>query len=178
MEKKNFSGFTLVEILLVFAVGGLIFAMAFIALPGLMSNRRDSERRDDVLLLINRLKNFQANSNRGSLPEMTGATLIANGSGDTEWDKFYNDYMGDSFLDPDGTPYSLLIVKCGASKLGEECGGTASVINSQNFAENGYKMYVVVQAKCDATKAVKSANSRNVAVLYKLERADVFCSNS
>ncbi len=201
MTKRNYTGFTMIEILLVFAIGGMIFAMVFLALPGLMANRRDSERRDDVMLLINRLKNFQANNNRGALPSVPSVDIMFDGDGNIiesgnggagEWIEFYKDYMGDNFLDPDGQKYKLEVLKCnvdeniGGTGVGSAClydksdttTGVSDIISTDGFAANDYTMHVVIQAKCDGTNAVKSNNNRNVAVVYRLEQADVFCSNS
>ena len=59
MEEKNFDGFTMIEAVLTLAIGGLIFSLVFLALPSVLANARDGERRDDLLLTVNKLKNFQ-----------------------------------------------------------------------------------------------------------------------
>ena len=50
------SGFTIIEVVLVLAVAGLIFAMAFIAVPSLQRSQRDNDRRDDMLKLVTEVK--------------------------------------------------------------------------------------------------------------------------
>ena len=41
-------GFTLIEVVLVLAIGGLIFLLAFIAFQQVSTNRRDTQRRNDA----------------------------------------------------------------------------------------------------------------------------------
>ena len=60
-------GFTIAEVALVIAIGGLIFLMAMLALPGLRASQRDAERREDVMFLVGKIKDYQSN-NRGALP--------------------------------------------------------------------------------------------------------------
>ena len=40
-KKDNKKGFTIIEVVLVLAIAGLIFAMVFIALPALQRSQRD-----------------------------------------------------------------------------------------------------------------------------------------
>ncbi|MBP9738093.1 prepilin-type N-terminal cleavage/methylation domain-containing protein, partial [Candidatus Saccharibacteria bacterium] len=42
--KNNKKGFTLIEVVLVLAIGGLIFLLAFIAFQQVSANRRDTQR--------------------------------------------------------------------------------------------------------------------------------------
>lgn len=49
MQKQhNQKGFTLIEVVLVLAIGGLIFLLAFLAFQQVSRNRRDTQRRSDV----------------------------------------------------------------------------------------------------------------------------------
>ena len=60
--KQKVNGFTMVEIVLVIAIAGGIFAGVVIALQGVWADARDSERRDDLLTFIRMLKNYQTNN--------------------------------------------------------------------------------------------------------------------
>ena len=53
----------------------------------------------------------------------------------------------------------------------------ASAVNDAEFP-NDYKIYVVVGAKCNGEKAYGAANTRKVAVMYKLEGGGVYCGES
>ena len=50
-------GFTLIEVVLVLAIGGLIFLLAFIAFQQVSTNRRDTQRRNDAGRVIAELQN-------------------------------------------------------------------------------------------------------------------------
>lgn len=67
------TGFTIIEVALVLAIAGIIFAATFIALPGLWTSQRDSARREDMMSFVTDLKNFQTNNNRGDLPGSTSS---------------------------------------------------------------------------------------------------------
>lgn len=140
-------GFTIIEVVLVLAIGGLIMLMVFLALPALQRNQRDSQRTNDVNRLISALQSYQS-SNRGAIPNSgstgSGAESVivrghitkqasnpqyTNGS----WAHFYDNYIlvgsagqTDAFTDPDGDPYGLIIQPCTPSggttlKQGEAC---------------------------------------------------------
>ena len=113
LRKKT--GFTIIEVALVLAIAGLIFLMVFVALPQLQRQQRDSRRRDDILSFLETVKKYQTN-NRGALPDGTG-NAIAGGSGtSSEWQDFYNNYLGDSFADPNGTKYTLEVTECDSTR--------------------------------------------------------------
>ncbi len=78
MDRKQ--GFTLIEVALVLAIAGIIFAATFIALPGLWASERDSARRENLMTFVTNLKNFQTNNNRGDLPGSASSTANASAS--------------------------------------------------------------------------------------------------
>lgn len=181
--KKNDNGFTLIEVVLVLAIAGAIFAAVFIALRGVWADERDSERRDDILTFIRQLKNYQSNNSRGALPTGT-LPLVVSGDDisadraaqykkykdDTSWEVFYRDYFKDSFTDPDGVLYNLNIRECGKDvKLEQSCGLSAT---------GNYTLDIVLGAVCYGEDTVRSANSRNVAVMYDLEAGGIYCENT
>ena len=188
MKQNELEGFTLIEAALAVAIGGLIFSMVFLVLPSAMANARDGERRDDVLLAANKLKNFQANNNRGALPsdKITASGLYINGSSITfgptsgvTWADFYKSFFDDGFADPRGVRYNWQIVNCGATGTGKNCTDSklASFMN-KTFEENNFTLYFVLGATCNGENAVSTANTRTVSILYKLERAGTYCVNT
>ncbi len=64
--KAQSAGFTLIEIVLVLAIGGLIFLLAFLAFRQASTTRRDSQRRSDVNKIVAELENLRATG--ASLP--------------------------------------------------------------------------------------------------------------
>ena len=68
--QKLSKGFTIIEVVLVLAIGGLIFLMVFVALPALQAGQRDSARKNDVSIVSTAVTNFISN-NRGNFPSVT-----------------------------------------------------------------------------------------------------------
>ena len=181
MKRGDKKGFTIIEVSLVLAIAGLIFLMIFIALPALRRTQRDSTRRDDMMSFLKEVKSFQTN-NRGMLPTGTGTYNwpIDGNAQPTTWAGFFRDYMGEKFVDPDGTHYNLIVTSCGA-KLDDDCSTTDTNkffadLSSQPFGN--YNIIVVTQATCSGDKAVGVANPRRIAVLYRLEGAGAYCGST
>ena len=61
-NKNNFKGFTIIEVVLVLAIAGLIFLMVFLALPALQRSQRDTQRKQDVAMVVTTLHNWKANN--------------------------------------------------------------------------------------------------------------------
>lgn len=181
--KKFAKGFTVIEVTLVLAIAGLIFLMMFVALPGLRVSQRDSQRRDDIAMFLESVKKYQTN-NRGALPgagdNTSGPITVtwsqANNSAvqESTWRGFYRDYLKEKFVDPDGDNYALRIVQCPGT--GSDCGANANL--AETSFPNGYTILVVKQASCSGEKSVPTKNPRKIAVLYKLEGAGIYCSNT
>ena len=178
-DTMNKQGFTIIEVALVLAIAGLIFLMMMIALPALQRQQRDTARKEDIESLIANIKKYQEN-NRGALP-----TNDTNTS--TNWNHFVSVYMKDGFEDPSsGKVYNLEIYNCSNSGATDSnCTGEAKTaldnVITKSFADNDFKMYVIVGAKCagDESKgAVKTSNPRKYSVLYKLEGGGLFCADA
>lgn len=205
--KQKVNGFTIVEVALVLAVAGMIFAITFAVLPGLWASERDTARRDDMMNFITQLKKFQTSSNRGALPKPNdenatefqgGKSYSVLGSDAAEarsnkdknnsntWKGFYRDFFNDDFRDPNGNYYNLEVMfctttqgddnKCSNSLLGSEASGSLGKIGTNESRIND-TIYVVIGATCDGDTAIKSANPRRVAALYRLEHAGQYCYN-
>ncbi|MBQ9180544.1 hypothetical protein IJ135_00385, partial [Candidatus Saccharibacteria bacterium] len=101
---------------------------------------------------------------------------------DNSWAGFYKNFMGDDFTDPTGQKYNLYVTNCiktTSVKPGEACNNNnLSTLNPDNNYDLDYTIYVAIGATCDSNQAVRSLNMRNVAIIYKLERAGLYCYNS
>ena len=65
-QNSTKKGFTIIEVVLVLAVAGLIFLMIFLALPALQRSQRDTERKQDIAMLVTALQNWKtANREKG-----------------------------------------------------------------------------------------------------------------
>jgi len=56
-QLNNKKGFTLIEVVLVLAIGGLIFLLAFVAFQQVSRNRRDTQRRADAGRFLAEIQN-------------------------------------------------------------------------------------------------------------------------
>ena len=186
--KKDRQGFTIIEVVLVLAIAGLIFLMIFIALPALQRSQRDTQRRNDISLLLTKIMNYQTN-NRGALPTGTPREVIwefASGQAENTWYGFSAGYLDDNFRDPkSGDTYILSVALCGAGASGSTC-NNKEYSSSKGFSENDIKnlktesrtILINVGATCNGEKAVRSNNPRKVAAQYFLEGAGVYCANT
>lgn len=193
-------GFTIIEVVLVLAIAGLIFAMTFMALPALWASERDTERREDVLTFIRNLKSYQTNSSRGALPGLTsqeetkarsgtqavgvtGAGIKNTNADEATWAGFYRDYFNAEYEDPDGAPYNWSVMYCVPSNEQKNTPGAPcenadlNYMYNNSFKVNDYTLRIVLSATCDGDHPVLSANERRVAALYHLEGSGVYCEN-
>lgn len=141
-SSSNGGGFTLIEVVLVLAIGGLIFLLAFLAFGQATQNRRDTQRRSDAARVITELENASGDSNGkplGSSPAQGDLdSFVANylkGSG-TSPSKFtsnnitYSVYYGATL--PTGTVTSstaILTVKQSAKCDGNTITSTSNSVN-------------------------------------------------
>ena len=184
-------GFTIIEVVLVLAVAGLIFAMAFIAVPALQRSQRDNTRRDDMTKFVTEVKRYQT-SNRGNLPGAGNSSSSVIGVEWDEnwknqkpaantWDGFYASYLGERFRDPSGNNYKLKIMDCKANRADSPCDSSVNTaintLQSSSFGSGDYSytMLVVTRGKCNGTSVVGSSSPRNLAVVYRLEGSGVYC---
>lgn len=105
-KKLNKKGFTLIEVVLVLAIGGLIFLLAFIAFQQVSRNRRDTQRRADASRIVAELANYKADKNN-NLPSSSTNTGTAGCSGTPTagtFEDFVKSYMckDGKFSGPDG----------------------------------------------------------------------------
>lgn len=104
---KDNTGFTLIEVVLVLAIGGLIFLLAFLAFRQTSINRRDTQRRSDVRRLLAEAESF-AGDNSHQFP-CTDATNWSCHSTSTSWTNFLTAHLNDKFKDPSsGSNYTFL----------------------------------------------------------------------
>jgi len=196
MKRKN--GFTMVEVALVLTIAGLIFLMAFFALPNLWASQRDTDRKSKITEFVTAIKTYQTNNNRGALPTLSGTGPetftwddVRNApSGANTWKSVIKDYVSVDFEDASGNRYDFYVVKClddhgGELSAGQTCkyrGGDFGAINDpENVNLSGfmnYTMYIAVGATCDGDSAIKTNSSRTIAVVQVLERGGRHCYNT
>lgn len=195
-------GFTIIEVSLVLAIAGFILIMAFIALPALQRQTRDSQRKEDTVTFLQALKKYQQN-NRGQLPSVqlfddgdtqdsisrytyNGVSTLwedIEGKGVNElqnlpWAKFYIQYLGNNFTNPDGEKYTFLLLD--ASKINRpnffydysKISGTSAI-----DADRDADLFIYIGAHCDGNNEPQpTSNSRNVAIVTLLE-SGTYCAD-
>lgn len=204
--KSKTQGFSFIEVVLVLGIAGLIFMMSFIALPSLWASQRDADRRAMVMEFISSLKNYQTNNSRGASPivvttdggnefNLTDAKKQEySPSNESSWKAFVKNYVSANFGGPDKDSLKFRIYNNGSTASGctnttnaSLTPGTPCTNNPQAAGANGGSeptsgvnniLYVFESAVCDGNQAVKSANSRDVAAIYILERSGRYCYNT
>jgi prepilin-type N-terminal cleavage/methylation domain-containing protein len=207
-------GFTIIEVVLVLAIAGLIFLMVFIALPALQRSQRDTQRRDDIARANTALTQFMTN-NRNRVPQFEDGSPSATTTESQLWGDcpltgetatnssgFCAQYLtigGDSFEDPDGSPYQFKLKEddAGTGEGGDDTEITKSTNEGEpyllstlaastpvygpvsgTFEDNEHTIWVTYNAKCDGESTVASTGDRKVALQYKLEGGGVVCVNN
>lgn len=70
------SGFTIIEMLIVLAVGSLILMIIFLAIPALQRNSRNNQRNQDVQTILSAVSQWQLNHS-GNIPADIAPALQA-----------------------------------------------------------------------------------------------------
>ena len=103
MKKLNKKGFTLIEVVLVLAIGGLIFLLAFIAFQQVSTNRRDTVRRSDAGRVLAELQNYFTDSRKYPAAFSGGYWSDVPSGAPSDFEKFSISYLGGSnFKSPRG----------------------------------------------------------------------------
>ena len=145
MKKQNINpkGFTIIEVILVLAIGSLIILMALVALPSLQAAQRDTQRKNDYATLESAITSYTSN-NRGKLPpdcqdQINSTTGEPNRDTDAHC-KFIATYIKDSWADPQKGYYEVKV--------------TATLPSQPQGGANSGKVYIVKSAKCNGETAV------------------------
>lgn len=194
MNNDTMSGFTIIEVVLVLAIGGLIFMMVFLAFPQLQRAQRDSQRERDMASLAQAVLNYQGNNN-GKLPGMdakgalsTAAVLDATvdlsidvldnqcttansrntGAAACLVRRYLNavDATENTWVDPDGWAYGLTI-----DNLANV--GDPFEVTPQHYEDK--MAFLLYGAVCDGEMATGSNNPRDFVIMYKLEGNGSLC---
>ncbi len=182
---KNKKGFTIIEVVLVLAIGGLIFLMVFVALPSLQRSQRNTQRREDIDRMYAAIIEYQKH-NSGNLPfnknkfdtnfatRYIDSSCVYGGRGNDSVAGYgsivYLD-CGEAFTDPDGSAYSIGIAHGGNQNqfLGDE----------QKWGRN-HVIYVASKTKCGAKEdSIQAATgSRDFVVAMTLEGGQIYCKDN
>lgn len=152
LQSKKEQGFTIIEVLIVLAVGGLIIAIVLLAVPALQRNQRNSARGTDAGRIATAAANY-ASDNNGKLPTAADATVAQ------------------AILDDAGSlgQYTLAgSAASGASKFNVQP-ATAQITTAPTTAD---QVTVVLGSKCNGKGVTAAANARQMALVYTTESAN------
>ena len=193
-EKPSKQGFTIIEVVLVLAITGLIFMMVFIGLPSLQRSQRNTQRRNDAGRITSALIEYQKH-NHGRMP-FTGTRTVNSVKYDTNFITRYVDSgckysrsehttgnavfyyytdCGESFIDPNGSIYNLVISSYVIEKHSEEL-----TINPTPYFKKGTTMFIIPGTKCGSGewKHHPTGNPNDFALMMELESAGTSSNNS
>ena len=185
LHKTN-SGFTIIEVVLVLAVGGLVFLAVFLALPGIQVAQRDNQRKSDVGTVVAAVKSYITDHDN-QVPPDSGVTevgsLDVNGDGiidDDERQQIWQDGNHSNEL----APYVIDI-------LNNRVTTSVSVYDATRVSglnvmvgdtDRDGLITVFLGAKCPVdfprpnVMAMRlTGNKQNIAVFRHLEAGHIFC---
>jgi prepilin-type N-terminal cleavage/methylation domain-containing protein len=152
---KKSSGFTIIEVLMVLAIGGLIIMLAFLALPQLERNGRNNQRKQDVGIILEAISHYELNHS-GGFPNC-GHDALSSCDAATQPLEFLKSKL--SFY----TDTGQIVITAQAPN--------ASATNNPNTDTE--KVYVFNYQKCDPNTAGKAttqgAGFNDVVALYAIE---------
>ena len=152
--KKSDQGFTIIEVMIVLAIAGLILLIVFLAVPALQRNSRNTQRKNDVSVLLSAVSEYETNNN-GSLPNTcSGTTPVQIGpaaTGSQAKVGYYN--LGCAVAAPTNGHVEVLAAFAATAAL--------------NTAAKDY-VIIVPSAVCNAGGAI-AGSARSVVAVYEIE---------
>lgn len=97
-RKRSKKGFTIIEVVLVLAIAGLIFAAIFIIFPSLQRAQRDAQRKSNLALIVSQLNSWEQ-THRYTLSDAYSNFKQDQRKG-RDFCTFFNDYIKDDIVDP------------------------------------------------------------------------------
>lgn len=157
-NNKKSTGFTIVETMIAFATAGLILLIVFMMLPTLQRNSRNSQRKNDVAVILQAISRFEI-SNSGDLPvSLTAANFHLKQKNLTIYDiSSPTPDVTLSFVDTYTAATALLTINANSSKV---------IINNRQLCD----------ASSPGHSTVKGASYHSVVALFGLETANTAVS--
>lgn len=154
------SGFTIIEIVLVLAIAGLVFAMAIVAFPALQRNQRDTQRRNDYAMLYSQI-----------LTKYNGSSIALK---QTVLDEIQ---FGDDRKDPRGNDYDLKYINIGAGDGSTPFDETVAKNSMSDVMSGGVTVYYVPRSSCNENNVPvrTSSTPMNSFSIYGSMESGVYC---
>jgi len=155
-NNKSDKGFTIIEVVVVLAIAGLIFAIVFWALPNLQKSNRDTTRRNVAAQLMASLETYASN-HAGNYPVDYA-----------DFDTFMVDFYDNDVKDADGTSF-----------LGNaaDVDYYATVPATLPAAVTDLpQLSYWTNAKCRDGIIESASGARSVAITIAIEQGNYFCA--
>ena len=132
-RNQSSKGFTIIEVMIVMAIAGLLMMLVFMAIPTLLRNGRNDQRKQGATSILQALSHYELN-NSGTMPAPCNAGSCFGATSFTANDKliFY-----------DGTSSTDVIV-CVGSYSGVGCSPATAVTDTE-------KVYIYNYQRCSPT---------------------------
>jgi prepilin-type N-terminal cleavage/methylation domain-containing protein len=179
LSKKDQSGFTIIEVMIVMALAGLILAAVIVAVPQLQRNQRNTARKDIVSRIKAEIDSYSGNNN-GNIPAASSTAVGTNFGSPSVTPSFFARYLGCTapggaatctvnINDPQsGTPVgatgggvSMTTTYAGVPGL-----AAGSLPGSINYASS---------TVCNGEVSVAVATVRNYSLQIQLEGGAIYC---
>ena len=175
---RTSNGFTLIEVVLVLAIGGLIFLLAFLAFQQVSANRRDTQRRSDARRMIAMIEEFSTNSPSRTYPCSERTFPLEEGFSNRATATTYFSYCNGvrSMLENDDSFNVPSAQHSGYFGYNDPSGDNQYIIvSNKNQGLSDHWLWVHIGTKCE-NGVVATVNSRSAwSVRVKLEKGGTYC---
>jgi prepilin-type N-terminal cleavage/methylation domain-containing protein len=152
--RKQTSGFTIIEVLIVLAIAGLILLIVFLAVPALQRNSRNTQYRTEASRILGASQEF-TNNNNGVLPAASGS-----GTAGSDAAKVF------ALANPKNVSVLTVVASGTVTAQSPALGATPTDI----LVSGGVKCGAV--GGTSVTPTVTGASARSVVLIYGVENAD------
>lgn len=191
-------GFTIIEVVLVLAIAGLIFLMVFLALPALQRSQRDTQRKQDVAMVVTALHNWKAN-NKGRGYAALGNSRLEENTTQDDYDKEngltkrinyvennpLNNYVGFRTDNNSNKNDSSSLLSLNTSFIKTFTSSDAIVHFPNAFFEEKRSIAVVINQGCNNMETLKNGDVTlkdrkpgTAAVIHSLESGGAYCQEA
>ena len=150
LQSKKEQGFTIIEVLIVLAVGGLIIAIVLLAVPALQRNQRNSARGTDAGRIATAAANY-ASDNNGKLPTAASQPVAQ------------------AILDDAGSLGQYTLTGAAAAGTNNFNVTSTQITTAPTTAD---QVSLVLGAKCNGKGVTAAGNARQMALVYTTESAN------
>lgn len=164
-RRRSSRAFTIVEVVIVLAIAGLIFAVVFAGIPTLMSSRRDNQRIQDMQNLMTAMIRYQENTGNSVNGSRGNAVFPVTGNPST------TDAFSDYVLNEDDSP--VYVAPGNERYIHRTISHT-----SQDFVTNSIRILSGYRCNDTSDGWINTAPVTDMLVIVKLEKGKYCVDNT